>query len=284
MPQNRLKNWRNRPIFIDYCPASIDYILFIDENGSCDLKNILKNIDKYKNQKDFLTITGVAIKTSNLKQVEDHIMNLKNNYWPNALFPYKIKDRIEHKRVCLHSIKIRKKQGPFSPKKIDYDKFIGELAKVIENIPITIFSSTINKVEHCYKYPNPHHPYSLCLNFIIERFVKFFLGHNESAIIVLEQRGKKEDKFILNHLKNLLSNGTNFVEPKYFKKIKGVYFNGKWSKDNSKTYFGLEIADICSYPIHKFVKHKKEDHAFTVLKTKIYNYPHYMGYGIKIFP
>lgn len=43
----------------------------------------------------------------------------------------------------------------------------------------------------------------------------------------------------------------NFLEDLYEYKIKGIYFNSKWNKNNSVTYSGLELADLCTYPIHK---------------------------------
>jgi hypothetical protein len=274
--------WRNRPKFIDYCSPNIDYTLFIDENGSDDLKDILKSPSKYKNKKEVLTITGVAIKTSDLQNIKKSIMVLKNKYWRNGLFPYKGKT----KRVCLHSRDIRRMQGPFNPKIINYNNFINDLTDTIKNLPMTIFSSSINKVKHCQKYYFPVHPYNLCLNFIIERFAKYFLDSNKTAIIVLEAQGKDHDKFSLEHIKYFLNNGNNYVTVDDLKKIKGVYFNNKWCKaaNDLQSYFGLEIADLCSYPIHKFVRSNIKDSALKSFEHKIYNYPNYFGYGIKIFP
>ena len=80
--------------------------------------------------------------------------------------------------------------------------------------------------------------------------------------------------------------GTNYVDIKYFDKIKGVYFNGKWQTDSDckKSYFGLELADLYSYPIHKFCKTGQKDEAFKILEKKLYKYPYYDGCGLKLFP
>ena len=65
-----------------------------------------------------------------------------------------------------------------------------------------------------------------------------------------------------------------------------VYFNPKWCKesDNKKSYWELEIADICAFPIHKYLSYGKTDKSFEVLESKLYGYPHTKGYGIKTFP
>lgn len=47
---------------------------------------------------------------------------------------------------------------------------------------------------------------------------------------------------------------------------------------------GLEIADLFSYPIHKFIKRNVKDKAFLMFENKIVGYPNYKNKGIKIFP
>lgn len=275
--------WRNRPKFIDYCPPNIDYVFFIDENGTGEINYIQKNINKFKQSKEILTITGVAIKAKDLNYIKQQILNLKIKYWPPYGY-YSYKN--QPKRVCFHSREIRHQEGPFSQKIINYNAFIQDLSNTISNLPIQIFSSSIDKVAHVKKYVTPIHPYNLSLNFIIERFVKYFLHNNQKAIIVIEAQGKKEDNFKLKYLKDFVDNGSDYVTREDLSKIKGIYFNEKWSKKANclKSYFGLEIADLCSYPIHKYIKYGVKDPAYKCIENKIYGYPSYMGKGLKIFP
>lgn len=67
-------------------------------------------------------------------------------------------------------------------------------------------------------------------------------------------------------------------------KIAGIYFNPKWNKKYDDTFSGLEVADLSSYPIHKYVRNKNKDKAFIILENKIDKYPNYMNKGVKIFP
>lgn len=275
--------WRNRPKYIENCPQNVDYIMFIDENGDSDLKHVINCKNKSLTPDTanvYFTISGVIINKDNLNSIKENINELKNKYWYEGIHKY----GNNNKKVCFHSREIRRREGPF--KDIKYDAFINDLSKFMENIPCSIISSTINKFEHVKKYDNPTEPYDLCLIFILERLVKYYLSDDDSSIIILESRGKKEDKKILEYMKRLLDNGTEYVSKDLFKKIKGIYFNSKWQhcSQNKKTYFGLEIADLYSYPIHKYCKGLGKDRAFKCLEKKIYKYPKYDGCGIKKFP
>lgn len=279
-------DWRMRPTIIENWDPSINTILAIDENGTIDLNGVRKNLlniypDKAHNDRWF-TITGVELKRENFYQFKNSINDIKYKYWKDGCFNYKS----GRKRVVFHSREIRKQTGPFNPKIIDYDKFIDDITSLIANTPLTIYSSSIDKAEHIIKYAYPYPVYNLCLNFIIERYCMNLNKKGLTGIIMLESRGKKEDKIILEFLINLIDKGNNFNSADTFSCIKGVYFNPKWSKSNGNkmSYILLELADLISYPIHKYVKFNKKDEAFLNFENKIYNYPNVNGYGLKIFP
>ena len=103
---------------------------------------------------------------------------------------------------------------------------------------------------------------------------------------MLEARGKEEDSDLLEHIsKVILKSGTKSIKSSELSnKIKGVYFNPKWNEEYSATYIGLEITDLYSYPIHKFIKRNKKDQAFLTYENKIDGYPNYLNKGIKVFP
>lgn len=278
--------WRNRPKYIDFCPRDVDYVMFVDENGDSSLKYIKECISKDKTidiNSIYFTTTGVIINREDLKEIQDEIMKIKYKYWENGCFRYKN----NYRRVCFHSRDIRRREKPFSDDTINRSEFLNDLSVFLDSIPCTIISSSINK-EQLYReyYYNPIHPYNLTLIFILERFVKYFLNDEESCIIILEARGKDEDRKLLEHIKKVIDYGTTFVSPELFKKIKGVYFNDKWQpcSDFKKSYFGLEIADLYSYPIHKYSRSGTKDEAFKVLERKLYKFPYYHGCGLKTFP
>ena len=112
------------------------------------------------------------------------------------------------------------------------------------------------------------------------------MGANESCVVILESRGKTEDTELLNQIKLLIDHGNRYNPASLFSKIRGVYFNPKWSQAShcQKSYWSLEIADVCSYPVYKYFAHGKRDQAFDIVETKFKNFPHYRGKGLKTFP
>lgn len=281
-----MDNWWVRPTSIDKWPTGIDYTMFIDENNDSNLKSIINKInsnEEISNIERYFTITGCVIDKNNFIVAKENITQLKNKYWHDGKFTYSSK----MKRVVFHSKEIRNKTKAFDPTIIDYDNFLYDLTDFISSTQMYIISSTIDKYTHCIKYITPFHPYNLCLDFILERFVTLILNkENKKGVIILEARGKKEDKFILEHIKNILNNGTDYVSAEKFQNISGVYFNPKWCKQSNEqmSYFGLEIADLVSYPIHKYIRDEHKDFAFKIFEDKFLGYPSYEGIGLKVFP
>jgi len=282
--------WRERPTLIEDWTEDIDYIMAIDENGTTDLRGIklkimledFEGIPVGDDPDRWFTITGVVMARENFAPFRDDIMQLKRSYWPDGKFQYKT----GLKRVCFHSRDIRKQEGPFNPRIINISNLARDISGVIKRANFTLFSSSIDKVRHLRKYLYPKHVYELCLEFIVERFARFLNEQRKKGILWLESRGKNEDFEILRFLTNFFATGNEYYRPSYFNCIIGVYFNPKWNRaENGQTSFILlELADLCSYPIHKFVKYGTRDPAFEVVVRKLRGYPSHDGIGLKIFP
>lgn len=277
-------NWRNRPTTIDMVSQDVDYIISIDENGTSNLKKALQAKQNGKPVPDsecHFAVTACLIRTKDFPAATDMVMDLKRKYWHNALFDY----HGTSKRVCLHSREIRGHKEAFHPDLIDYDSFILDLSQLIEDLPITVYASHIDKAKHVYKYAYPDSPYDLCMNFVLERIMRD-IGADEKCIIVLEARGKKDDMELLKQIKYLVDHGNRFNPASRFSKICGVYFNPKWSESShcQKSYWSLEIADVCAYPIYKYFAHGTRDKSFDVVESKLKGYPRYIGRGLKSFP
>lgn len=291
------REWRKRPTLLDYWPEDVESIMAIDENGTTDLEYFKKMKEKdpteffkastglsnrYDNNKWF-TITGVIMNRDEFPKFRYDIVTLKDTFWPPEGKAY-YKGQL--RRVVFHSREIRKKESPFAVSQNDYDKFISELSLLIEKTSYIAFSASINKVKHVERYKNPFHVYYWCLNFIVERYCFWLKNNNKKGLLFLESRGKKEDHEVLKFLINLINNGNNYNGPEHFSNIVGIYFNPKWSKNHNyqKSFPLLELADLVSYPIYKYMRSQKKDLAFEIVEKKLYNYPHYDGYGLKKFP
>lgn len=276
--------WRTRPTEIEQYPDGVNYVMGMDETGTANHKGVIRKLKKGEpidtNDRHF-TLTGITIHRKDYKDLLDESKNIKLKYWSEGKFQYKDAEKM----ICFHSREIRKKEGPFNLDEQEYMNFIEDLSNMIAHQEYEIYSSTIDKEKLCKQYINPYHPYHLAAQFLLERYSIFLNRVKENGIIILESRGNKEDKFVLKHLINILDKGNGFKGKAQFDKIKGIYFNKKWSHRRN-TYPILELADLVSYPIYKYVRSdlEKKDIAFESIEHKISNYPFYFGKGIKIFP
>lgn len=281
-----MASWRNRPKHISEIKTEIPWIIAIDESGSPDLKYVQKvvkagNEEECDENNIHFNVTACLMKTSHFIESQNMVMGIKNKFWPEGCAEY----NGEKRRVCFHSTEIRRRKNAFNFKTLDIHKsFVTELSEVMAGINVKLFSSHINKLSLIKRYPTPYNPYDLSLTFLLER-ASFEIGDSK-AVIVLESRGKKEDKKLLKHIVEMIDNGTEYVDKSNFSFIEGVYFNGKWEEKSNKlkSYWILELADLYCYPVFKFGKTQEKDLAFECLEPKLVGHPFYIGRGFKKFP
>lgn len=280
-------SWRNRPKNITHIPEGVEWIVGIDESGSASLKYVEKYVrgeispDELDQNNVHFNVTACILSKEKFYDIENAVMNLKYTFWERGYFSYKG----EMKRVCFHSTEIRRRREAFEfNNQSDYEKFINSLDDVLKKIEIKLFSCHIDKVELVKRYKIPYDPYELSLTFLLERIAMSSDGRN--TILILESRGKKEDRALLKKIVELLDMGTKYHKKKDFSFIKGVYFNSKWDVEsrNLKSYWILELADLYCFPIFKYGRSGVKDRAFHSFKNRIDSYPNYKGKGIKKFP
>ena len=282
-------DWKSRPRIIEYWPEDVDYVMGIDETGTSDLVSIERKIKAGKeseidiSMRDF-TLTGVIVDQGRYDDLKKTVNEVKYKYWDNGLFSHKGKE----KRVCFHSRDIRKKNYPFN--KVHPPELHNSITSMIEGVNAKIISCHVDKLTHYKKYKTPIHPYHISIQFILERFCKGLNDGDKTGFIILESRGKTEDKFVLDYIVNIIDTGTNQNPASHFRNIRGVYFNPKWwKKDDEKSSFViLEYADLVSYPIHKQYRNRTgnsiSNPAFSIVEKKLYLYPSYNGWGLKVWP
>lgn len=279
-----MSKWYDKPTKILSIKKNIDYIMCIDENGSsANLTYVLKQILNEKELSDddkYFTITGCIFTKEEYIYSKKLIKLLKNKYWNNGEF----NDAKTKKAVCFHSRDIRKHNGCFNKNVINYTEFMVDLSDTMKDIKCKIISISINLYEYLKK-GYTHNVYNVAFDFLLERYI-YDTENNKKGIIMLEARGKAEDKELLKHISKVINHtGTKKISSKELKnKIDGVYFNPKWNEEYSSTYVGLEITDLFSYPIHKYIKKNTKDKAFLIFEDKIVGYPNYKNKGIKLFP
>lgn len=98
--------------------------------------------------------------------------------------------------------------------------------------------------------------------------------------IVIEKRGKKEDKKLDEHFQRLIARGIRFVHADRLKAL-GMQITFRDKKENIN---GLQLADLLAYPIARYViDTMRANPAFDLLAPKFYT-KNGRRYGLKIFP
>lgn len=280
-------DWMSRPTVLSNWPENVSCIMGMDENGTSDLVSIRRKLASNNEAqidesiKDF-TLTGVVLNKTGVRVLKDKFSSIKHKYWQDGMCDYKG----ELKRVCFHSREIRKKEYPFSII-TNYDEFMQDITDTVSSLPTKIFSCYVDKKKHFLKYKTPDHPYHIAVRYILERYCNGLNSNEQKGIVMLESRGNKEDKFVLKHILEIINSGTNQNRSYHFRNLAGVYFNPKWVNKES-THSILELADLISFPVHKFARNgcgeEFKDLAFKTIESKFYKYPNYQGWGLKVFP
>lgn len=189
------------------------------------------------------------------------------------------------RKVILHSRDIRKCEKEFQKlfdmglKKYFYD----ELNKIISNSPYTIIASAIQKDRFIQQFGKLQDDvYEVPLSFVIEQaiFALKNINVNAKLSIIIEKRGKKEDKQLDNHFQRIIARGTGKLTAE-----KIACCNPTFTFRNKKENInGLQLADLVAYPIARYViEPNRANLAFEVLEAKIYKTNGGLD-GLKIFP
>jgi hypothetical protein len=241
------------------------YYLFIDESGDHGLVTLDASFPVF-------LLCGLITSEENYIEIRDTINAIKKEFWQN-------------KEVILHSRDIRKCEKEFQ---ILFDlgikqQFYAKLNMVIEQSKYRILASAIQKERYIKTYGKlSNDVYELALSFIIERaiFCLDEIKEQKKLEIIIEKRGKKEDKKLQEHFQRLVSRGTTYVSSERLQEV-SIKITFKDKKENIN---GLQLADLIAYPIARYViEPKRANPAFEVLEKKIYT-KNAKRYGLKVFP
>lgn len=242
------------------------YTLYMDESGEHGLSNINPNFPVF-------VLCGVLIPEVNYQSIRKSINDLKESIWGD-------------KKVIFHSRDIRKCEKEFSVLfDLDVKKhFFTSLNTIMSESSYTVMASAIDKEKYVKKYGKlSDDVYEIALSFIIERSVFWLDDQNDTGKqleIIIEKRGKKEDKRLEEHFQRLLSRGTGYVAHSRLK----AYDMTIDFCDKKENINGLQLADLVAYPIARYVMEpNRANPAFDVVRPKIYAKNGKL-YGLKVYP
>lgn len=245
-----------------------DFLLFLDESGTSSLKNVDKEFPA-------LVLTGVLISCESYRVLSEKINQLKQKYFHG-------------KQVVLHRRDMRKYEKGFQ---IFFDdavkkRFYHDLNAILSETDYKLISSAINIEKFIDQYGKlADDAYQIALTFILERAIMETDSKNASSIQAhIESRGQDKDGLVADHYNTLLHRGSSYISSERFL---NRFQNDLLFKKKSDMEVGIEVADLCAYPIARFVLNNNEANpAFDVIRSKIRsnNKGNMLNYGIKIFP
>ena len=241
-----------------------DYIIFVDESGDHSLECIDVGYPVF---------------------VLDFCIFRKDFYTKNlvpSLHAFKFK-HFGHDTVILHEQDIRKQKFPFVflKNREKRNTFMSELSDLISQAEFTIIATVIDKQKYGKGDISPANPYDLALRFCMEQAYTFLQDqqqHNQTTHIVVERRGKREDRELEIAFQKICDGaGYRSLTPSF-----EIVFADK--RSNSA---GLQLADLTARPIGRHVMSTEQlNRAWDIIEQKLYrdSVGEVQGRGLQVFP
>lgn len=241
-----------------------DYIVYVDESGDA-------NLDKISPTFPVFVLSFCIFK--------------KDNY-AETVIPAMSKLKFKtfgHDMVVLHEREIRKKEGAFSQcSKEVREAFLEELTEIIDTVDMTLICIVIKKEVLKRQYSMPWEPYSMAMQFGLERVWDFLVAKgckDQKLHIVFESRGKQEDAALKLAFRDICCGENRNKKPYPF----DIIFASKAINSN-----GLQLADLTARPVGLYVMDKtKPNRTFPILEKKFWRGSAQctaFGNGLKVFP
>ncbi len=243
----------------------MSYFLFLDESGDHGLA-------KFDPDFPVFLLCGVLVREDEYENIRQNINNLKHSIWGN-------------KEVIFHSRDIRKCEKEFQVlfdlgiKKMFYE----ELNKIVATSNYSIIASAIQKEKFVQKFGKLQDDiYEIALSFVIEQAIIALQKTDPQSelAIIIERRGKKEDKQLDDHFQKIQGAGTGMLSSEEVKQF-NLSFTFRNKKENIN---GLQLADLVAYPIARnIIEPNRANPAFDVLENKIFTAGGEVE-GLRIYP
>lgn len=239
--------------------------LYLDESGSPSMTT-----RGLRNQR-WLTLGGFFMPAESWGTLDAAVATLKEDW---------LSDYVDDPSLVeLHSSDF----GSRSPWREMYaagiwDDFLTAIGTMVESLPITTLSATIDKQEHFGRYTRPEDPYELAYQFVIERFDMALRPDNCGAVVLdprSEGRGADDQRMRVVH-RELRRTTATVVEDVFYAP--------------STFSAGVQVADVCAWAVRKHhqaalgVGRETPIYAGVEARYRRSGSGRIRGYGEKIFP
>lgn len=245
------------------------YIVYVDESGDHSLQSIDEQYPV------FVLAFCVFHKRHYSEMVVPALEKFKFNHFG-------------HDQVVLHEHEIRKEKGAFTLFQSRQEKlhFLGELTEIIERSNFILISCTIDKNRLKGSREQEPNPYHTALGFCMEslyEFLKEKSQEHKKLHVVVECRGKKEDKELELEFRRICDGNNRLGIAMPFE----ILFS-----DKKVMASGLQLADLVARPIGlNLLRPEQPNRAFDALEKKFYCDggrecvgKDYTGVGMNIYP
>ncbi len=245
-----------------------DFIVYVDESGDHNLASIDQDYPI------FVLAFCIFYKEHYSNLVVPKLQKLKFEYFGHDL-------------VILHEHEIRKEKGDFNIfiSKEQREEFLEKLTDIIEDSNFILASCVIEKTKITAP-ESENNPYHVALRYCLETLYDLVLEKGQQQLethVVVEQRGKKEDKELELEFRRICDGENKFRKNLPFK----IRMANKTANSS-----GLQLADLVARPIGRHIlRPDQPNRAFEVLRPKFYCEggrekvgENYDNWGLKRFP
>ena len=218
------------------------YRLFFDETGNGDLHAAKKD----PNQR-YLSLTGLVIRQDiHDSTITERLTALKQNIFGEA-----------NAAIILHRREIIDREGVFASLRNEglRSKFDTQFADLVRDLPIPVFTVSIDKQAHLEKYKLwQFSPYHYALTCLLERFVLWLNRTGNLGDVIGEARNPTHDAQLRRAFKYFHRNGTTVRNDVIQKRL----ISGELRLlPKTANIAGLQIADLLAHPAHRTYKFTK---------------------------
>ncbi len=176
-----------------------------------------------------------------------------------------------HDAVVLHEHDIRKSKGPFAILLTDRElreRFYGDLNRLVQAAPMTIFAAVINKGGLRTRYADTRNPYQLALHFCMERLHAMLSDegqHGRTVHVIFESRGRNEDRELELEFRRIAANDSATGREDF-----GLFDFQPVFVPKAANSVGLQLADLTARPIAlSYLRPEQPNRAFEIVRPKI---------------
>lgn len=176
--------------------------------------------------------------------------------------------------VVLHEHDVRRTKGDFGFLRSDPNlraTFLEKLSGLIQDAPMRLIASVIDKVALNEEYKNPWSPYEIALQFCLERLFEFLARNDQigkEVHVIFESRGNEEYRTLELEFRRICEHKQNWgYRDVDFSKIA---FHPRFSSEAANST-GLQLADLTARPIAlKTLRPNQPNRAFEIIEPKLF--------------